>query len=46
MFCFVYFLFLTEQAGTHGGLQTRELEQDPSHVSMGDYHVDQPQSVH
>ena len=29
-------LFLTEQAWSHGGLQTRELGQDPSHVSMGD----------
>ena len=32
--CFV--LFLTEQAWSHGGLWTRELGQDPSHVSMGD----------
>ena len=29
-------LFLTEQALSHGGLGTRELGQDPSHVSMGD----------
>ena len=29
-------LFLTEQALSHGGLRTRELGQDPSHVSMGD----------
>ena len=29
-------LFLTEQAWSHGGLRTRELGQDPSHVSMGD----------
>ena len=28
--------FLTEQAWSHGGLRTRELGQDPSHVSMGD----------
>ena len=27
-----YVLFLTEQAWSHGGLRTRELGQDPSHV--------------
>ena len=33
---FISRLFLTEQAWSHGGLRTRELGQDPSHVSMGD----------
>ena len=31
-----FVLFLTEQAWSHGDLRTRELGQDPSHVSMGD----------
>ena len=31
----VLFLFLTEKAWSHGSLQTRELGQTPSHVSMG-----------
>ena len=38
-------LFLTEQARSYCGLRTRELGQDPSHASKGDYRVDQPRSV-
>ena len=34
--CLFVCLFLTEEAISHGGLRTRELGQDPSHVSMGD----------
>ena len=33
----IWFLFVFNWAGlSHGGLRTRELGQDPSHVSMGD----------
>ena len=35
-FYLVVFLFLTEEAWSHGGLRSREFGQTPSHVSMGD----------